>query len=241
VSDDLNENRPGLGRVWIELAARGYSLTTEREVGLPVKFRDNFVQTYFTGSYLRHDPGDMPVDRERARDVIRYWWHGTELRLAEHHTIAITDRAGIPGKREHSRVRLLEDPQAEEFIRAVLELVPPGQRRQTGTFGVNLFRTFTNVVTTPHRDAEEFVILYVLDRMGEGAETYLYRPCDVSPDGEATGDPILRQQLNPGEIIIFDDRRFKHGATPLKSLPDGTAMRDVLICTVDYPGTYLTA
>ena len=133
--------------------------------------------------------------------------------------IAITDRAGIPGRREHSRVRLLEDPQAEQFVRTLLSLVPPVQRKPTGTFGVNLFRTFTDVVTKPHRDNEELIILYVLDRQGEGAESYLYRPDDVTPEGKAIGDPVLKRQLNPGDIIIFDDARFMHGATPLEVSP----------------------
>jgi hypothetical protein len=141
----------------------------------------------------------------------------------------------------HSRVRLLEDPWAEEFLSALLTLVPPGRRRCAGTMGVNLFRTFTDVVAKPHYDNEEFIILYVLDRQGEGAESYLYAPDDVTSEGEVIGEPILRVQLNPGGIIIFDDARFKHGATPLEALPDGTSVRDVLVCTVDYRDTYLSS
>jgi 2OG-Fe dioxygenase len=240
VSDDPNGKSPDLEHVWAAMAGQGYALTSEDKVGLPEKFRKNFVQTYFTEGRIRHDPGDWPVDRKRARDVVRYWWRDGGLRLREHRTIAITDRAGIPGRRVHSRVRLLEDPQAEEFIRTLLSLVPPGRRRPTGTFGVNLFRTFTDVVTKPHRDNEELIFLYVLDRQGEGAESYLYDPHDVTPEGKAIGNPIMQQQLNPGDIIIFDDARFMHGATPLEALPDGTSMRDVLVCTVDYRATYLT-
>ncbi len=136
---------------------------------------------------------------------------------------------------------LLEDPQAEDLIRTLLGLAPPGQRRETGTFGVNLFRTFTDVVTKPHHDNEQFIILYVLDRQGEGAESYLYKPEDINPEGEPIGKPLLQHQLNPGDILVFNDERFLHGATPLKALPDGTSMRDVLVCTVDRPGTYLAA
>jgi 2OG-Fe dioxygenase len=235
VSDDPNGKKPGLDRVWAALDGHGYALTSEDEIGLPENFRENFLKTYFTDAHIRHDPGDWPVDRKRARDVIRYQWCGEDLRLEEHDTIALIDRAGIPGKREHARVRLLEDVQAEEFIRAILRLVPPDRRRPAGKFGVNLFRTFTNVVTKPHQDDEELIILYVLDRKGEGAETYLY---DLPPEGEQVGAPVLRQQLNPGDIIIFEDARFMHGATPLQALPDGTSMRDVLVCTVDSPESY---
>jgi hypothetical protein len=46
---------------------------------------------------------------------------------------------------------------------------------------------------------------------------------------------------SPGDIIIFEDKRFKHGATPLINPAGGQAQRDALVCTVDYPTTYLKA
>jgi len=227
--------------LWSELDSRGYVVTSDRSLGLPEKFRQNFSETYFNEQTLRHDEGDWPVDRVRARDVISYTWDEGLFSLQQHDVITITDRAGIPGKREHARVELLNDPAAEELVRAFLELVPPERRRPKGTFGVNLFRTFTNVVTKPHHDNEEFIILYVLDRVGDGAETYLYHPEDVTDEGQIMADPVLWQQLNPGDIIIFEDKRFKHGATPLVNPDDGQAQRDALVCTVDYSGTYLEA
>jgi hypothetical protein len=81
--------------------------------------------------------------------------------------------------------------------------------------------------------SEEYIIAYVIERMGEGSETYLYER------GEVTGDPILRQQLDPGQIILFKDEQFKDGATPLAPPPGEKAVRDVLVCTVDYCSTYL--
>jgi hypothetical protein len=160
--------------------------------------------------------------------------------LRSHESITITDRADIPGKREHARVELLADAQAVDLLHALLRLVPPDLRQPDGTFGVNLFRTFTNVVTKPHHDDEEFIIIYVLDRIGDGANTHLYLPDDVTDEGRVTGAAVLKQQLNPGDIIIFEDKRFKHDASPLIKTPGGNAMRDALICTVDYENTYLT-
>jgi len=225
--------------VWSDLDGEGYAITSDRSIGLPEKFRPNFCGTYFNDWTLRHDEGDWPADRQRARDVIRYQCHDGRLSLREHDAITITDRADIPGQREHARVELLDDPQARDLIRVLLQLVPPGRRQDDGTFGVNLFRTFTNVVTKPHHDNEQFIIIYVLDRIGDGAETYLYAPADVADDGEIKAPPVLRQQLDPGDILIFEDKLFKHGATPLISPPGETARRDALICTVDYRGTYL--
>jgi 2OG-Fe dioxygenase len=232
---------PGRDHARAALTRDGYALTDEYSIGLPVKFRENFIQTYFNDTILRHDKGDQPPDRKRARDVIRYEWRDGDLHLEEFDKITITDRANIPGKREHSRVMLLEDRQAKELIKAFLHLVPLDRRQSEGTFGVNLFRTFSKVVTKPHHDNEKFVILYVLDRVGDGAETYLYYPDDVNDEGEPTGKPVLWRQLNPGEIIIFDDERFMHGATDLESPSGEATMRDVLVCTVDRDETYLAA
>ena len=240
MSTDVPCHRSGQHEdLWSALRRDGYVVTNDQSIGLPEQFRQNFSDTYFNERILRHDEGDWPADRLRARDVIRYERYDDGIDLQRHDVITITDRAGIPGRREHSRVELLKDPEAENLVRTFLELVPPGRRQDRGTFGVNLFRTFTNVVTTPHHDREEFIILYVLDRVGGGAESYLYRPEDVTEDGRPVADPLHRQQLDPGDILIFEDRRFKHGATPLANPADGQAHRDVLVCTVDYPGTYL--
>jgi len=225
--------------VWESLDNNGYALTGEESIGLPQKFRENFSQTYFNDQVLRHDAGDWPIDRKRARDVIRYRWRDDQLELEEFDKITITDRAGIPGRREHARVRLLKDPQAKELVRILLHLVPPQRRRTDGTFGVNLFRTYTNVVTKPHHDNEEFIITYVLNRMGDGAESYLYNPDCVLDGGEVIAEAVMKRQLNPGELMIFEDSKFKHGATPLVPPPGETAMRDALICTVDFADTYL--
>jgi hypothetical protein len=54
-----------------------------------------------------------------------------------------------------------------------------------------------------------------------------------------TGPAVFEQQLNPGDIIIFEDKRFKHDASPLANPLDGSARRDALVCTVDYQDTYL--
>jgi 2OG-Fe dioxygenase len=240
VSADLSPAVPvDVDGVRARLTEDHYVLLNDKMIGLPSNFRESFHRRYFNDCTLRHDEGDLPADRKRARDVVGYEWRDGHLHLREHDAITLIDRAGIPGKREHSRVWLLDDPEAEKFVRTFLSLVPPERRRSKGTFGINLFRTYSKVVTKPHNDDEEFVMLYVLDRIGSGAESYLYRPEDVDEDGRPTAEPLARHQLNPGEILVFEDRLFKHGATPLEPPADGEARRDVLVCTVDYRTTYL--
>jgi 2OG-Fe dioxygenase len=228
-------------RVHHELSDPGYTVTNDQEIGLGADFHDYFIRTYFRDDIIRHDDGDMPADRQRARDVVHYRWKEGELVLEEHDTISITDRAGIKGTRIHSRVELLADVRARNLIETFLTLIPPHRRKPEGTFGVNLFRTFTNVVTKPHHDDEEFIFVFVLDRVGDGAETYLYEPDDVLPNGSVVAGPVFKHQLQPGEMIAFDDERFQHGATPLLAPPGLRAKRDALVCTVDYPGTYLAS
>ena len=117
--------------------------------------------------------------------------------------------------------------------------MPEDRRQPRGTFGINLFRTHTDVVTKPHRDDEEFIILYVLDRIGDGAESYLYENDGQGPGIAEYAEPILCKQLNSGDLMIFEDKQFKHGATPLTPPHGGRAARDVLVCTVDHHTTYL--
>jgi hypothetical protein len=254
-NDASSWSPPDRVKTWEDLRHQGFSLIQDDAIGLPEKFRENFHQAYFNNdAVLRRDKGDFPVDRERARDVIYYEWSGSELKLSEYQTIVIRDRAGIKGDRLHKRVEVLADPQAEELVRELLFLIPPERRQPRGTFGINFFRTHTDVVTRPHHDDEEFIILYVMHRDGNGAESYLFRdpgypgpsatnPPDPEHQREAPdrelGPQVLDYQLNPGEMLIFDDTLFKHGATPLEALPGSKAMRDAVVCSVDYATTYL--
>jgi 2OG-Fe dioxygenase len=244
---------PDLSHAWKELTHRGYALIADWTLGIPDDLREQFHRRYFNDVTLRHDPGDWPQDRQRARDVVYYKWSGSKLKLKEYKTIAITDRADIKGKRVHKRVRVLADEQAAALVRTMLCLVPPERRQSKGTFGINFFRTYTDVVTKPHQDDEEFIILYVMHRKGDGAKSYLYREPEASGDGPAApastqqpgghqqqaGRKVLDHQLDPGQLLVFEDKLFKHGATPLEEPEDGQAMRDVVVLTVDYQTTYL--
>ena len=64
----------GYKQIWTDLATLGYALTSDESIRLPGRFRQNFRDAYFNSWTLRHNEGDRPVDRERARDVIRYQW-----------------------------------------------------------------------------------------------------------------------------------------------------------------------
>ncbi|MGH9644077.1 MAG: 2OG-Fe dioxygenase family protein [Terriglobales bacterium] len=217
--------------IWECLLDCGYALVPDRRIGFGAEFREHVIQTYFTESILRHDIHDV-LDRERVRDVMRYERSGDSLRLTEHETIMVKDREDHLLDREYARVELLHDARMVEWIGVALSLVPPAQRNSRGTFSANLLRTHTAVVPGgPHQDGKEFVLIYVLDKLGGGAETQLYR---IDSPGDAAFSEILR----PGDMIVFRDELFRHGTTPLIAPPGGTAHRDAMVCTVNYPDEY---
>lgn len=205
---------------------------TETELGFDPAFRKHLLNHYFEGGKLEPESYNVyPPDRERARDVVRYYWNGDDLRLEEHDTAAIDGRSYSALKRNYPRIEVLADAAFKHWLEAFLALVPPKLRRPFGTVGINLFRTHADVVSGPHQDDEEFCLVYVVDKHGGGAETSLYEP--------GASEPFYTHTLAPGELVIFDDRRFLHSASPLEKAADGSAPhRDVVVCTVNRPETY---
>jgi hypothetical protein len=211
-----------------QLERDGYAVVKDRDLGLGAAHREHISTAFFTKHVLRRYPDDIPADRLRARDVVRYDWVGEEIKLEEYHTVAIEGRGEYAGRRDFDRVDVLFDSVLRHLICEVLRLVPKGE--ESGTFGINFFRTFTDVVTKPHQDGEEYIVIYVVDKIGGGARTQLF----------ALGDEtvVFEQELRPGELIIFRDDRFRHSATPLLGAESGSTQRDAMVCTVNYPDTY---
>ncbi|MCE7008309.1 2OG-Fe dioxygenase family protein [Kibdelosporangium philippinense] len=221
-----------LNLAWKHMRTAGYFLGSDDTLGLRPGFRQRLHQNYFTEAVLRNYPDDSPADRERARDVLRYRWSSEDkVELSRHDAIGLGTGNGRKGPTEVARAELSADAEVTAWTAGILSCVPPEKRLEEGTFGVNLFRTRTQVVSGPHQDHEQFIVVYVVAKTGTGAETSLH-----TVDDEA--DVVVRTVLRPGEFVIFDDSRFKHSASPLIDPPDGKAMRDVLVCTVNYPGTY---
>jgi hypothetical protein len=220
-----------LHRIWEDLAKREFAITNDRALGLRGNIRQHICRTYFNDAVLQCDHPAVHRDRDRARDVIRYCWRGDRLLIREHDVVAIQNRSGFAGIRTPARAWLLADPPMTEWIEAGLSLVPPHLRQEDGTFGINFLRTRTNVVSGPHQDDEEYVLIYVADKFGTGAETTLHSIDSVE-------HIVYRHTLIPGEMIIFRDAAFLHNASQLISPPGGMARRDALVCTVNYRDTY---
>ena len=217
-------------QAWADLREQGYALVRDTDLGLDGS-REHFGSRYFGGEVLEADHEAIHKDRDRARDVIRYEWTDARLSLAEHPTVTISNRGGYAGGRDHQRVELLADPVAARWVEAALTLVSPEKRERLGTFGVNFFRTRTTVVSGPHRDGERYCLVYVVDKIGAGAQTRLHLAAD--PDRIA-----FRRTLAPGDMLLFDDEAYLHDVTPLLDTPTSPCRRDAIVCTVNYTSTY---
>ncbi len=75
-----------------------------------------------------------------------------------------------------------------------------------------------------HRDGTDLIGIFSVDRVNiQGGETHLYKSKKDSP--------VFNKVLNPGELLLVNDREFFHFTTPIKPLSDGEGTRDVFVLT----------
>ncbi|BAC90543.1 2OG-Fe dioxygenase family protein [Gloeobacter violaceus] len=87
-----------------------------------------------------------------------------------------------------------------------------------------------------HQDGFQVIGIYVVgvDNL-QGGETLLYR--------EKHGRPILRWTLNPGELLVINDRELFHYTSPIRVQQPGRGVRDAFVFTANAlaGGQYSTA
>jgi|GEM_PF-69840 len=76
-----------------------------------------------------------------------------------------------------------------------------------------------------HRDGVDLVGIFCVNRTRiEGGETHLYKSQDSKP--------MLTKILNPGELLIFNDRQFYHFTSAIKAISSQEkGIRDVFVLT----------
>lgn len=220
-----------LSHIWEDLAKKDFAFVTDTHLGLPGGLRPHICRRFFNNEVLEVDHPAVHKDRDRARDVIRYRWSGDRLMLREHDVAEIRNRSGFVGSRSIARVMALADPMMTSWIRAALTIVPPHLRQDEGTIGVNFLRTRTTVVSGPHQDEEEYVLVYIVNKHGGGAETTLHNVANPK-------EIVHRVTLGPGDFLIFRDAAFLHSVSPLTAVNASPAQRDAIVCTVNYHDTY---
>lgn len=209
------------GHAHPDLRERQFTVTSDAELGFP-GLRDVIGERLFRRDVLVPvaDEGGPVRDRYRIKDVMRYRRDGEKITLAE----IAEDRNALVRLEHVPRFRFLDVPGCEGFAEALLNLIPPEFRHEEGTFGVHCFRSFTSVVDQPHQDGFEYGIAYVVSREGGGAVSYL--------DMLGTRERVLERQLQAGELVLFRDSAFLHGATPLEG---PSPRRDALVIQFDAP------
>ena len=233
----MNRAKPYLSAIQ-NLQTKGYCILRDSDLGFSQKDRAS-INAFYDETVLQNDlPNVYPVDRLRARDVVRYRCQEKKVFIAEHSSIRIKTPKETLGNhphevvREYKRTFLLDEPAFRRIIEHLLQMVPPEERQSQGTIGVNLFKTFSDVVSGPHQDGVQFVGIYIPDKNCTGSETTL----------SAIGDPdetVFRRSLEAGDFLIFRDKDFVHSVSPLKPPTNNAAMyRNALILTVDYKDTY---
>lgn len=234
-----------IARIDTELNLNGFVFTSDEALGFGADFREGLVSNYFSTDLIRRHEGDEPKDRERARDVIRYsrveGHETTALLLGEHTTATIFDRdvqGTVLRERRISRIETLRDKQFATFLATTLTTMPDALQMHEGTYGVNFFRTHSNVVSKPHHDREALIIIYVVDIAGADVVNRLITDsgqAGVLRDIAGHNPPFRDKVLRPGDMLYFLDDAFAHDV--VGSLGEG-ARRDALVLTLDYPSTY---
>ena len=75
-----------------------------------------------------------------------------------------------------------------------------------------------------HRDGTDFIGIFSVNRENiQGGETHLY----VAKKEK----PVFKKILNPGELLLVNDREFFHFTTPIKPISDAQGVRDVFVLT----------
>ncbi|MFB2919745.1 2OG-Fe dioxygenase family protein [Aerosakkonema funiforme] len=75
-----------------------------------------------------------------------------------------------------------------------------------------------------HQDGTDRVGILVIDRLNiEGGETQVAR--------SKGGKPFFSEILEPGEMLMFDDRKYWHYVTPIKSISPEPGWRFVVVLT----------
>ncbi|AFY78347.1 MAG: 2OG-Fe dioxygenase family protein [Hydrococcus sp. C42_A2020_068] len=120
----------------------------------------------------------------------------------------------------------------EDFKTIVLEFFTFCQLCSTANeIGVHQIRTTTSArqIGNPapegiHRDGVDLVGIFCVNREEiEGGETYLYK--------DKNSSPVFQKILNPGELLVFDDRQFFHYTAPIKPTTEQQGVRDVFVLT----------
>ena len=181
---------------------------------------------------------DLPLDpfikgKYRRRRLSRFRLRGDRLVTLPHGYLFQTkDYNTLVGnvRREFAELsdRLIA---LEEFHKLVFEFSNYCKLEPGVDIGVHQIRTtcspqnFGNPAPEGiHRDGADFIGIFAVDRDNiQGGLTHLYVARKEKP--------IFKKILNPGELLLVNDREFFHFTSPIKPVFHGEGTRDVFVLT----------
>lgn len=181
---------------------------------------------------------DLPVDpyvkgKYRFRRLSRFTAAGNELVKLPHGCLFQSKEYNpLVGdiKREFAQI---DDAltQLDDFKKLVFAFIDACKLHPESEIGVHQIRTTCSVNNfgnpAPegiHRDGTDFIGIFSVNRENiQGGETHLYV--------EKKEKPVFKKILNPGELLLVNDREFFHFTTPIKPTSDAQGVRDVFVLT----------
>lgn len=181
---------------------------------------------------------DLPVDpyvkgKYRFRRLSRFTAAGNELVKLPHGCLFQSKEYNpLVGdiKREFAEI---DDAltQLDDFKKLVFAFIDACKLHPESEIGVHQIRTtcslnnFGNPAPEGiHRDGTDFIGIFCVNRENiQGGETHLYV--------EKKEKPVFKKILNPGELLLVNDREFFHFTTPIKPTSDAQGVRDVFVLT----------
>ena len=118
-----------------------------------------------------------------------------------------------------------------EFKQLLIEFSDRCKLKSGVSIGVHQIRTTCSAANfgnpAPegiHRDGCDCIGIFAIARHNIlGGETHLY--------AARREKPVFKKVLNPGELLLVNDRDYFHYTTPIKPLTEGNGTRDVFVVT----------
>ncbi|MEH2054941.1 MAG: 2OG-Fe dioxygenase family protein [Nostoc sp.] len=211
-------------KLWTETELEYAFLFTLRKVnsinpeGFKPFFRNMPIDPYIKGNY-------------RSRRLSRFTVSGNQLiKLPHSYLFQSKEYNPLVGgiKREFAE---LDDAliELDIFRNLVLAFSDSCKLHPEAEIGVHQIRTicspdnFGNPAPEGiHKDGNDFIGIFSVDRENiQGGETHLYTAKKEKP--------VFSKILNPGEILLVNDRDFFHFTTPIKPQTDAQGSRDVFV------------
>jgi hypothetical protein len=194
---------------------------------------------------LQEDPYKVPpLGRKRVTAMAGYARQadGTVDIVSDYREVAIPSRSFFNKPRVYRNgYKVLGQPIFVSWLKGALSIIPAERQQEEGALRVDMYETYGDVVTTIHRDDEEFVGSFPEYINGTGAATSLYRKADPGTGGPGAPDfeKLVTIKVNEGDGIVSDDVNLWHYVDPVEASAEGSkACRRSLIIVYYSAKTY---